>query len=713
MAYQPSPIAFDIWGSPISIVGSDRIQYLDEAVNDIITEDPASLVNFVNAQMARLPQYFVDELGKMNVDNIQEAQLSMWISEAEAMTADSYATEAVNVPVKIYTSNGDGTFTITDTTEYSSYHWSIESATASGNAIKWTDTKTATEAQKIFTASRDVAGSSVFVNGSLLTLNEDYTVSTNEVTLVKPAELDDTITITGGDPSSSFPDDIIQTVDTIDNMILVDHNVFKTVVVRDENRGGTFSYDASQSGTNNSGTIFDGWVRQYDNNEVSVAWFGAKGDGVTFDSDAIQLAIDSEAKSIRFGSGIYVIDKTLLIKSIKNYLGVVTGIGSYPYMAGTTLWAHSTLNGAIMRNVLLDTNPTDAWMYSTSIERIAFRADLDRRDNIGIEYGQAGDMSVIKMCKFTDLDIGIDLTNGTSTSIQIPLDIKTCSFYTSNIGVNFEKCSNSATLTNIQVDKVVKAFYFNNCNTSFHFRLSGLHLEQVPATATEIFHIDNCDYGVFTLNNYDIDSSTGVSSLAVFRISKTDAVGYNGIKMSDGGVNTFTNLLIADDSEGRSVDSVDHHRGTEVTYNYKIDYSNGAVERSTFSGNVRKFLFIPAISDAETGGNLASHTKIKAMYSTMGGFVTVGINLVQIDVAGLTAGNTLWIQGFPEATDGFNRQLGVMTSSSIANATNVCSIGGGTSAIRLTATSGADIKVSDVSTNATLYVSFTYFANPK
>lgn len=56
-----------------------------------------------------------------------DAQLRVWDAEAERLTADSYATEDVNVPVKIYTSNGDGTFTATNTSpiEYSSKHYSI------------------------------------------------------------------------------------------------------------------------------------------------------------------------------------------------------------------------------------------------------------------------------------------------------------------------------------------------------------------------------------------------------------------------------------------------------------------------------------------------------------------------------------------------------------------------------------------------------------
>lgn len=55
---------------------------------------------------------------------VNNAELQGWIAEAEAMTANSYATEAEDVVVKVYTSDGDGTFTATDQTGvYSSLHY--------------------------------------------------------------------------------------------------------------------------------------------------------------------------------------------------------------------------------------------------------------------------------------------------------------------------------------------------------------------------------------------------------------------------------------------------------------------------------------------------------------------------------------------------------------------------------------------------------------
>lgn len=64
------------------------------------------------------------------------SQLKAWESEAEKLTSDSYATEPEDVFVKKYTSNGDGTFTVTTTNEYSSLHWAAKSEESSAtNAL--------------------------------------------------------------------------------------------------------------------------------------------------------------------------------------------------------------------------------------------------------------------------------------------------------------------------------------------------------------------------------------------------------------------------------------------------------------------------------------------------------------------------------------------------------------------------------------------------
>ena len=80
----------------------------------------------------------------------------------------------------------------------------------------------------------------------------------------------------------------------IDELLLLNTNkeINTTAIVKDNNRGGVFIYDGAQSGVNNGGTIFNGWVRQYDG-AVNVKWFGAVGDGTTDDTAAINAAISA------------------------------------------------------------------------------------------------------------------------------------------------------------------------------------------------------------------------------------------------------------------------------------------------------------------------------------------------------------------------------------------------------------------------------------
>jgi hypothetical protein len=65
------------------------------------------------------------------------AQLEAWIAEAKALTSQSYATEAANAVVKSYSSDGDGTFTATATTDYSALHhaFQADSAVITGTGV--------------------------------------------------------------------------------------------------------------------------------------------------------------------------------------------------------------------------------------------------------------------------------------------------------------------------------------------------------------------------------------------------------------------------------------------------------------------------------------------------------------------------------------------------------------------------------------------------
>jgi len=98
----------------------------------------------------------------------------------------------------------------------------------------------------------------------------------------------------------------------IDELLLLNTNkeINTTAIVKDSNRGGVFNYDGAQSGVNNGGTVFNGWVRQYDG-AVNVKWFGAKVDGVTDDTASINLATISAHNTT--GNGDLTTRRTILI----------------------------------------------------------------------------------------------------------------------------------------------------------------------------------------------------------------------------------------------------------------------------------------------------------------------------------------------------------------------------------------------------------------
>jgi hypothetical protein len=55
--------------------------------------------------------------------DVVTVQLAVWNAQAWELTAQSYATEAEDTFVNTVTSDGDGTFTYTPTTDYSALHW--------------------------------------------------------------------------------------------------------------------------------------------------------------------------------------------------------------------------------------------------------------------------------------------------------------------------------------------------------------------------------------------------------------------------------------------------------------------------------------------------------------------------------------------------------------------------------------------------------------
>lgn len=119
------------------------------------------------------------------------------------------------------------------------------------------------------------------------------------------------------------------TVDTVDELLTITGEENQVVVVSDENRGGTFIYRGAKATTNDGGVAFNGWCRQY-SGAVNVKWFGAKGDGITDDSDSFKkawkhvteftiLATNRTCKKLFMSNGTYLITENNFLNNATYY----------------------------------------------------------------------------------------------------------------------------------------------------------------------------------------------------------------------------------------------------------------------------------------------------------------------------------------------------------------------------------------------------------
>jgi len=136
----------------IQSIYADRVGlqsiYADKATLDSIYADKTTLdglfadkvtLDSLYADKTTLDSLYADKAQLdaiyANLTEILEADEKAWEAEASRLTSNSYAAEAEDVFVNIWTSDGDGTYTSTPTTEYSALHWAAKAEEITGGSI--------------------------------------------------------------------------------------------------------------------------------------------------------------------------------------------------------------------------------------------------------------------------------------------------------------------------------------------------------------------------------------------------------------------------------------------------------------------------------------------------------------------------------------------------------------------------------------------------
>jgi len=130
--------------------------------------------------------------------------------------------------------------------------------------------------------------------------------------------------------------------------------------------------------------------------------------------------------------------------------------------------------------------------------------------------------------------------------------------------------------------------------------------------------------------------------------------------------------------------------------------------------NFTSATWTPVVSDAETGGNVATVSTTKAEYIQIGNLVHVALVLTNIDTTGMTGGNDLYIQGLPTAASNVNGAAGTVRTGQVAvSGPAFVQTGNASSAIRIgeNGTGNADfVVVSDLTSgSADIQTNFFYF----
>ena len=274
-------------------------------------------------------------------------------------------------------------------------------------------------------------------------------------------------------------------VDTVDKLTTSLKSASDTVVVKDIKRGGIFIYDSSKSNINDGGTIFNGWVRQYDG-ALNAEWFGISKEN---DDNSVEFNILSNAISsgdiIELKNIYKCSNKSIVLNNLENVTisgngGILSSLKEY------NMRFHNCKN-ILVKDISISSIYDNVW------------SDRDENDkqyfNVGgiIFYGcYNSSVNNIRMSKIPGT--GICAWNGFDTSVE--------NSYFENMGGN---CFSSTETNDGNMPPVSRGFKFHNnivkgCYDSF----VGTH------TTEDISIVGNLLYKVGTNEAHQTNSGYGL-----------------------------------------------------------------------------------------------------------------------------------------------------------------------------------------------------------
>jgi len=248
----------------------------------------------------------------------------------------------------------------------------------------------------------------------------------------------------------------------IDELLLLNTNkeINTTAIVKDSNRGGVFNYDGAQSGVNNGGTIFNGWVRQYDG-AVNVKWFGAS-ISRTDNEVPIQSALGID-NNIEVTDATFNCANTIYITSGTKIAGngaIKSTNASVPILKNNT---GGTVSGVTIKGVGF-TGSNNTIGLDLGIFALSYIEDVTIADClIGLKSSDMWQVNLTGVvCRNITYvgDIGFDIADGTSTAFN------RCWSKKNNIGYNLGSLKYSS-LTSCACDTFTEFAYTGGQSITF------------------------------------------------------------------------------------------------------------------------------------------------------------------------------------------------------------------------------------------------------